>query len=340
MKIRSIPLAIAFSICPAQSQDQGKGGAIMKGKAHGMNKNLFFFAVALGLVPLLGEAATLTVDCTAGEKIQQKIALAKPGDTVLVSGTCSENVAIPSEIVRITLDGQGKTVIKAPGTTADAIFIRGKDITIKGFTLTGGRDGIHLSGAAAGASAIIDGNTIQHTGRYGIHLDSGSVGRIANNRIENVTSAGIDITENSYARIGFLIPSAPKPGPNTIRNNGSYGIAVSRTSSAWIANNTIANNKGGGVFVNRNSQADVVGNTISGNGGDGITASQNSGVNLRSEGTAVHQGPNQTDPTAKNAGFGVKCSIGGYAEGPLGTLSGTQGAKEFDNSCVDRLILP
>jgi hypothetical protein len=33
--------------------------------------------------------------------------LAKPGDTVLVSGTCRENLAISSEVVRITLDGQG-----------------------------------------------------------------------------------------------------------------------------------------------------------------------------------------------------------------------------------------
>lgn len=312
----------------------------MKGKVCGINKNHFLFAVVLWLVPLLAEAATLTVDCNAGEKVQQKIALAKPGDTVLVSGTCSENVSVPSEVVRITLDGQGKAVIQAPGTTADAIFIRGKEITVKGFSLTGGRDGIHLSGAAAGASAVIDGNTIQRTGRYGIHVDSGSVGRIVNNRIENIPNAGIDITENSYARIGFLIPSRPDPGPNTIRNNGSHGIAVSRASSAWIANNTITDNKGSGVFVNRNSQADVVGNTINGNGADGVTASQNSGVNLRSEGTPVRQGPNQTDPTAKNAGFGVKCSIGGYAEGPLGTLAGTQGAKEFDNSCIDRLSLP
>jgi hypothetical protein len=258
---------------------------------------------------------------------------------VLVSGMCSENVAIPSEVIRITLDGQGKTVIQAPGNTADAIFIRGKDITVKGFTLTGGRDGIHLSGAAAGASAIIDGNTIQHTGRYGIHVDSGSVARIINNRIENIPNIGIDITENSHARIGFLLPSRPEPGPNAIRNNGSHGIAVSRGSGAWIANNTIADNRGSGVFVNRNSQADVVGNIINGNGGDGITASYNSGVNLRSESTPLRQGPNQTDPTTKNAGFGIKCLIGGYAEGPLGTLTGTQGATEFDNSCVNRLSL-
>ncbi len=305
-----------------------------------MNNGRFLFAVVLWFVPAYGETVTLTVDCDAKGKIQEKIELARPGDTVLVSGTCSENVSIPSEIVRITLDGQGRTVIKAPGTTADAIFIRGKDITIKGFTLTGGRDGIHLSGAAAGASAIIDGNTIQQTARYGIHLDSGSVGRIANNRIENVANAGIDVTESSYARIGFLIPSAPKPGPNVIRNNGGYGIAVSRASSAWIANNTITDNKGGGVFVNRNSQADIVGNTINGNGGDGVTASQNSGINLRSEGTLLPQRPNHTDPTARNARFGVKCLIGGYVEGPLGTLVGGQGTKEFDNSCIDRLILP
>jgi parallel beta-helix repeat protein len=258
---------------------------------------------------------------------------------VLVSGTCSENIAIPSEVVRITLDGRGKAAIQAPGTTADAIFIRGKDITIKGFTLTGGRDGIHLSGAAAGASAIIDGNTIQRTGRYGIHMDGGSVARIVNNRIENIPNVGIDITENSHARIGFLLPSRPEPAPNTIRSNGSHGIAVSRASSAWIVNNIISDNKGSGVFVNRNSQADVVGNTINRNDGDGITASHNSGVNLRSEGTPLRQGPNQTDPIAKNAGFGIKCSIGSYADGPLGTLTGTQGATEFDNSCVNRLSL-
>ena len=42
---------------------------------------------------------THTVDGTAGEKIQDRIAIARPGDTILVS------VAILSETVRITLDG-------------------------------------------------------------------------------------------------------------------------------------------------------------------------------------------------------------------------------------------
>lgn len=47
-------------------------------------------------------------------KNQDKIAIAQPGDTILVSGNCSENLAVPVETARITIDGQGKTVITAP----------------------------------------------------------------------------------------------------------------------------------------------------------------------------------------------------------------------------------
>ena len=48
---------------------------------------------------------THTVDCSAGEKIQDKIAIAKPGDTILVRGNCAENTIIPPEVVRITFEG-------------------------------------------------------------------------------------------------------------------------------------------------------------------------------------------------------------------------------------------
>lgn len=69
-------------------------------------------AIAGFAVAAVAGAATLTVDCNAGEKIQERVVAARPVDTILVSGTCNENVAITSEIVRITLDGQGKTVIQ------------------------------------------------------------------------------------------------------------------------------------------------------------------------------------------------------------------------------------
>lgn len=276
---------------------------------------------------------THTVDCNAGEKIQDKIALAGPGDTILVSGNCSENTIIPPEVVRITLDGQGRTVIDAPAK-GDGFFVRGREITIKGFTITGGRDGIHLSGSASGASANVVGNTIRKTGRHGIHLDHTSVGRIAGNTIEEARACGIDVAEMSVARVGYLL-RPQGAGPNTIRNCGEHGISVNRQSSARIVGNTIERNKGSGVLVTRNSQADVFGNSISGNAGNGITASHMAGVNFTNEDKLFDLGPNQTG--AKNGSFGLSVSVGGYVDGPIGTLSGTNGVKQVEHGCVDRL---
>ena len=280
---------------------------------------------------------THTVDCDAGERIQDRIDVARPGDTILVTGRSTENVAILAETVRITIDGQGKAVIEAP-QRADGVFIRGREITVKGFTITGGRDGIHLSGVAAGASANIVGNTIRGTGRHGIHLDHGSVGRIAGNTIEDARACGIDIAEGSVARIGYLLRPLGR-GPNAVRSCGEHGICVHRGSSARIVGNTIENNAQHGVFITRLAQADVIGNAISGNGGDGVSALYNGCVNLDNEEKLFELGPNQTDSGAKNGGAGVSGAAGGYVDGPLGTLDGARGPKEVDGSCVDRLTV-
>src|SRR5688572_8844999 len=257
---------------------------------------------------------THTVNCDAGEKIQDKIALARPGDTILCSGNCSENVAVSADVVLVTIDGQGKTTITAPAK-GDGFFVRGREITIKGFTITGGRDGIHLSGSASGASANVVNNTIRKTGRHGIHLDHTSVGRIAGNTIEEAKVCGIDVAEMSVARVGYLLRPMGH-GPN-------------------VVGNTVENNKGSGILVTRNSQADVFGNAISGNGGDGITTSHMAGVNTTNEDKLFDLGPNST--AAKNGGYGLSGSVGGYVDGPFGTLDGAKGAKKIDSNCIDRL---
>ena len=100
----------------------------------------------------LAGAATISVDCDAGNTIMGVLGGLKPGDTVLVSGTCKEHVNIAPEMVRVTFDGQKKTTIQHPGgpaTSPHAVYIRAKEITFKGFTVTGGQDGIHLSGPAS-----------------------------------------------------------------------------------------------------------------------------------------------------------------------------------------------
>lgn len=65
-----------------------------------------------------------------------------------------------------------------------------------------------------------------------------------------------------------------------------------------------------------------------------ITVSYNGGVNFDSE--PRKDGPNKT--TQNNGGAGIKCTIGGYVDGPLGSLAGAKGAKEIDKTCVDRAM--
>ena len=286
--------------------------------------------------------AAITVDCDAGSTIGAALGRAQPGDTIFVSGTCKESVVIPAELVRVTLDGRRQATIRHPGGTPSGparhtVFIRGKGITVTGFRITSGEDGVHLSGPA---HAVIDGNVITQNRGRGIHLDKSSVAQIVNNSIVDNGGVGIHVTEQSYARIGFLVPPDEMLRPNTIQDNGGGGIQVERASSAWIVGNTIVGNKGPGIAIDRGSETDIVANLINGNSGDAITVTHNSGVNLQSQGSPRREGPNRTDPAVKNGGVGIRCSIGGYVDGPLGTLMGMEGAKAFDKTCVDRLRPP
>ena len=54
-----------------------------------------------------GQSGTHALTCGPDKTIGQAIKTLKPGDTLLVSGTCNENVTIGQEVERITLDGQG-----------------------------------------------------------------------------------------------------------------------------------------------------------------------------------------------------------------------------------------
>ena len=299
-------------------------------------KGIVIFAVVLCLLPVGGNAATITVNCDAGEKIQAKLDSAKPGDTLLVTGTCNENVRIEVEVQRITLDGQGRATINGADVSAgrDTLYVNGRGIIIKGFTITGGgQDGLHISGA----TAFIDGNTIQRTRSRGIFLDRGTFATIFNNRIQDNPTHGIMVHENSIARIGFALPIDPKPSPNTIQKNGGNGIYVWRSSTAWIVSNTITGNKRNGIWINRNSEAQITGNRISGNGEDAISVSRNSGVIFGTGEAPLRREANNTDAQLNNGGFGVRCTIGGYVEGPQGTLNGAKGAKECDKGCIDSL---
>src|SRR3989338_4538635 len=150
-------------------------------------KGFVFIGAFLWLLPAVGKAqaaspplppsnaasneapnVTRGVNCDTGQTIQEAVDTSNNGDTVLVSGTCFENVTVGTSRTTVTLDGQGAATISGPDATLDTIDIRGRGITIRGFSITGGRDGIRVFRGATAAN--IDGNSIQSTGRNGINV--------------------------------------------------------------------------------------------------------------------------------------------------------------------------
>jgi len=297
-------------------------------------RTLIVFAAFLWILSSVGEAATTQVDCSSAS-LQAAIEKAKPGDTLLVSGTCKENLVIHEEVARITLDGQGKATIEGPDTSKHTVQVRGRGITIKGFTVTGGLQGINVWGG----QAIIDGNTVQGAARAGIFVTRTSYAGIVNNTVQNNGTNGIGISANSFGFVGALGASDKTASPNIVQNNRRTGITVARSSAARIVGNTIRNNKRFGVSIRLTSDADITNNTIDSNG-IGIRVIENSHVRLgrrrgRSGRSGLFRLPNST--TSNNSRAGIRCRGNSSVEGRLGSLNGEEGVKDIDPSCVDSL---
>ena len=111
-------------------------------------------SILLGLLwlPLsIAEAANVKLTCNGKNTIGNAVKKLKPGDTLSVTGTCKENLVIAEDIlVRVVLDGQGNATIQGQEKTTPTVEVRGRGITIKGFTVTGGRDGIVIKRRSGG----------------------------------------------------------------------------------------------------------------------------------------------------------------------------------------------
>ncbi len=296
------------------------------------------------------EPRTTLVNCPT-DSLQDAIDDAKPRDTLLVSGVCKENVHIGAGKRNLTLNCQGTATINRPDPTAHTVQVDAVDVTIRGFTITGGRQGINLIGRAtirnniikytghrgitveAGGVASIMSNVVHHTGEGGVYVILSSYARIIDNTIRDNPEIGILVSESSSARIGFSSFEDTVPQPNTIQNNGQDEISVIRSSSAVILSNTINGmaSTGAGIRVSLGSHADIGDNDIK-NNQDGIVVSDNSNVNLGAT-VIVFDGPN----TGSNSRNGIRCRVGGTANGTLGTLTGGTAPTNFGASCTDSL---
>src|SRR5262249_1227895 len=268
-------------------------------------------------------AATVNVDCNNGGAVAPALATLKPEDVLVVHGTCRENIVVPADLHDVIIEGQSKATINAPDARRPAIQVLGREITIKGLTVSGGQFGIAIN---RGATAIVESNTIENATLTGLEVSQNSFARIVKNTIRNNQQNGIFVLGSSSAHIGVMQTGDRVPQPNVVENNGRDGIVVLRSSTARIIGNTLSGNKRRGVTFQQLSHADVAGNVFNGNGEHGIRVTGNSGVNLADSAMRVFEQPNTT--ASHNGKFGVRCEVGAYVEGPLGSLAGSSGAKD------------
>ena len=294
----------------------------------GMKQTSTLKAALPGLLLLIPMAASaqVTVDCSAGGVLQTAINNAQPGVTILVLGVCNENIRVNDEKARITLDGLGAATIHGSNPAANTILVAGRNITIRGFTVSGGRNGIAV---LRGGMGLIESNTIQGASENGINVAQHSFAGIVNNTVRDNQAAGIRMLDGSSARIGFVDLAQPARG-NVIQRNGAAGVLVQGSSGASLAANDITENLGSGVSVEGASHADLAGNQINGNGADAVAVTQNSFVQLGDLAGLLNP-PNET--AVPNTGFGLSCSLNSSVDGQLGTLNGLRGVRKFDSSC-------
>ena len=286
-------------------------------------------------------ATTKYVDCGNGDTITGSLQFVRPGDTIIISGTCNENLLLSSltgQYNGLTLDGQGTATIAGLDPTLNVIELTGvSEFTIRGLTITGGNDGLSIN---TGSVIAIDTVVVQNTGRHGIHFQRGStMGYVVNSTIQNNPGNGIVINENSNVRVGFtdgVGASQGATGPCMIQGNGGHGIRIQRNSSARVYTNTISNNANNGVNIESNSYAEIATNVIGGNAKNGVAVTENSTLHLGNpSGTRNEDQPNTA--TVPNGQFGLSASWGSYVSGRVGTLTGTSGASTFTHDSNNNL---
>jgi hypothetical protein len=221
-------------------------------------------------------------------------------NTILVTGTCHENVVM---FGRTDLNISGNpTATVVPGNALGHLLSinASQRVGIQNITFDGGR------GAIVNDNSRVDFTSITIQNSLGIGLTSiDSLVHIADSTIQNSTRSGISIGGGT-----FYVDSDVTG--TTVTNNGRIGIAV--LTGHLILNggdevtpgtqNVISNNVTSGVEVANSAEADINGdNRITGNlGSFGLIVIHTSTV-LMSDGTI-----------SNNAGIGVHCGETSHCE--------------------------
>jgi len=193
-----------------------------------------------------------------GPALQEQIAMASPGDIILVyPGTYHGRINVDQSLLLLGVDNP---VIDAGGT-GSVISLTTGGATVAGFTLVNSGTQAYDSGIKVSSSSnrILNNRISGH--QYGVNLlplADGNV--IRNNTITNSSGEGI---HGENLRDKTTIDS------NLILNHKGDGIHIEYSWNVTLRNNTIAFNGGNGITFNYSHWTRLEGNLVESNSLDG-----------------------------------------------------------------------
>jgi hypothetical protein len=176
-----------------------------------------FLLVAIGAAFQYAQAASLSVNCDKHESIKKVLRLLattnpQGPNTITISGSCKGNFVIKSMDRLKLITKKGASITDRSGGTLAVVDIEDSQrVTLQGFTINGGAEGIQCNTASV---CYLTGNTIQGPGRFGVNVIGGSRAFLENNVIQN------------WGRGSFVIGAQVFSSNDVFQGNGGSGIAV------------------------------------------------------------------------------------------------------------------
>jgi hypothetical protein len=270
---------------------------------------LGFAAVLTGLLLAPATQAQLLVDCSGSNPyayptINSALPNAGPGSTIIVTGTCNENVALYG-VNGLNLGAWWGQTARINGTVSinnsTLVYLYGLNIT------SPFGDGVSVSSSR---SIFLDTCTSNGNPGAGLRVSNMSdVSVVATGALDNNAGGGINIYGSSLVTLGGW------GGPIDISNNLGFGIWVGQSALNTLGNTAVANNQSGqsgpglGVQLLGGSRVQFGGiygpNIIQGNPAGGASLGEESEISFFSFGAPnVIQG---------NGPFGVSVNLASQA---------------------------
>lgn len=280
---------------------------------------VFCFTLQAGAI---ASSCTATLVRTSSNYATISLALsnAETGDTIVVSGSCSDNVTVSKDGITITSAASGTPSLGAvPVTAADItkpVFkVGSRGVGIYGFDISGGSIGVQVVNGMA--FVIFD-------------------------KIELNTVAGIEAVDHGSIYLGSTstYTAGPVSTPQNDITGNPYAIKLFGGSWAKIAGNqmdpgTLTSGVGSGIYVDGASVVEVADNEID-HFVHAVTGTSNSVVNLANGASSPYDLFNTTAGGDPNTGAVFVCTNGAVFTGFQGGLTGEKPGS-FDKTCVNVL---